>query len=458
MRSTDDGTPPSEGRPQAPRRVHAEVFGCQMNKLDAQIGLEALLDGGCVRADGADDADIIVFFTCAVRQHAEDRFFSNLGAYERRKARRPGLLIAVAGCVAEEHGGTLLRKFPFVDLVCGTRHFHRLPELLAQVRPAAPIVATGDASVTYARRRSLDPRPAQAYVSVMRGCSLACAYCIVPSVRGPEVSRPPEEIRREIEALAGRGVKDVTLLGQTVNSYGRSLGAPHSLATLLSGLADIAGLARLSFVTSHPRFMDDALIDAVASLPVVCEGLHLPAQSGSNAVLRRMGRSYTAERYLEIIEKCRARIPDFAPAGDFIVGFPGETEEDFRATEDLMRAVRYQNVFVFKYSPRPGTRAAALPDDVPAEVKQARNARLLALQREIALPLYREEIGRTIEVLVEGPSRRSAARFTGRTRSGKIVLFPPVDAAGELVKVRIEDATHLALYGTAIAGGADAAR
>ena len=381
MRTTDDALLPPADHAQSPRRVHAEVFGCQMNKLDAQIGLEALLRAGCVRAENIADADTVVFFTCAVRQHAEDRFFSNLGTYERWKARGPGRLVAVAGCVAEEHGAELLRQFPFVDLVCGTRHFHRLPELLARVRPAAPVVATGEAGVTYARRRSLDPRPAQAYVSVMRGCSLACAYCIVPSVRGPEVSRPPQEIRREIETLAAAGVKDVTLLGQTVNSYGRSLGAPHSLAALLASLAGIPGLARLRFVSSHPRFMDEALIDAMAALPNVCEGLHLPAQSGSNAVLKRMGRGYTAERYLEIIAACRARIPGFAPAGDFIVGFPGETEEDFRATEDLMRAVRYQNVFVFKYSPRPGTRAAALPDDVPAEVKQARNARLLALQR-----------------------------------------------------------------------------
>ncbi len=455
MHDTDTPTVQPETTP--PRRVHAEVFGCQMNKLDAQIGLETLLRDGYVRGRDADAADVVIFFTCAVRQHAEDRFFSNLGAYVHEKKRRPGLTVVVAGCVAEEHGAALLRKFPFVDLVCGTRHFQRLPELLAQVRPGAPVVAVGDASVTYVRRASLDPRPAQAYVSVMRGCSLACAYCIVPSVRGPEVSRPPEEIREEVESLVSQGVRDVTLLGQTVNAYGRSLGKHHSLATLLTDLATVKGLVRLSFVTSHPLFMDDALIDAMANVPQVCAGLHLPAQSGSNAVLKRMARGYTRERYLATIERCYARVAGFAPAGDFIVGFPGETDAEFAETETLMRAVNYQNTFIFKYSPRPGTRAALLPDDVPTVVKEERNARLLALQRELSLPIYRAEIGKELEVLVEGPSARNPQRFTGRTRTGKIVIFPPVDAAGELVTVRIENATHLALYGTLVTEAANAA-
>ena len=427
--------------------IYAEVFGCQMNKLDSQLALETFLasDHRVVREPA--EAEVLIFFTCAVRQHAEDRFFSRLGAYRRLKERKPEIKIAVCGCVAEEHGKAIIDRYPFVDVVCGTRHFPRLPELIRSARPGEPVVAVGETTISYSRRRNLDSRPTQAYVAVMRGCDLNCTYCIVPRVRGREVSRPLEEIRRELENLVAAGVKEVTFLGQTVNSYGKSLGPGHNLARLLREAAEIKGLDRIRFVTSHPRFMTDELIEAMAELEPVCEVLHLPAQSGSDRILRRMGRGYTRDDYLRTVEKCFERIPDFAIAGDFIVGFPGETEEDFEATADLVRRVGYQNLFVFKYSERPGTPAARLRDDVPRKIKEERNLKLLELAKEVALKIYRKAVGTEVEVLVEGPSSRNPEKFTGRTRTGQIVIFPPVSRTGVLRKILIKDATALALYG-----------
>ncbi len=441
---TIDPTAPSR------RTVYAEVFGCQMNKLDAQIALETLFRHDVRQVEVPHEADIALFFTCAVRQHAEDRFLSRLGSYARVKERRPELTIVVCGCVAEEHGAALLKRFPFVDVVCGTRNFHRLPDLIDQAAPGKPVAAVGENAVMYDRHENLDVRPAQAYVAVMRGCSLHCTYCIVPRVRGPEVSRPPDAIQREVEELVSRGVKEVTLLGQTVNAYGHSLGPGHSLAGLLYRLGAITGLRRLRLVTSHPRFMSDDLIEAIADIPAVCEGLHLPAQSGSNRILRRMARGYTREQYLTIVEKCFDRIPGFAIAGDIIVGFCGESREDFEQTEKLLEEVRYQNLFVFKYSERPGTPAAKLADDVPRSVKEARNARLLELGRAIAGERYRHAVGTTVEVLVEGPSKRNPERYTGRTRTGQIVIFPPVSGVGELLTVEVRQTTPLALYGEVV--------
>jgi tRNA-2-methylthio-N6-dimethylallyladenosine synthase len=446
--ANDPARPPDAARP-----VYAEVFGCQMNKLDAQITLEHLLRDEYRLVDTPKEADIVLFFTCAVRQHAEDRFFSRLGAYARVKERRPGLTIAVCGCVAEEHGAALRHRFPFVDVLCGTRHFPRLPALIREAQAGAAVTAVGERAVTYTRAQNLAGRPAQAFVAVMRGCSLNCTYCIVPQVRGREVSRPVPEIVEEVNRLVAGGVVEVTLLGQTVNAYGRSLGPEHSLARLLYRLGEIDGLRRLRFVTSHPRFMTDELIEAMRSIPSVCEGLHLPAQSGSNEVLRRMGRTYTREAYLATVGRCYKRIPGFALAGDMIVGFPGETAEDFARTESLVREARYQNLFVFKYSERPGTPAAKLADDVPRAVKQERNRRLLALHQEIALERYRSAIGTAVEVLVEGPSARNPDTHTGRTRTGQIAIFPPGPAPGTLATVRVHDATALALYGEVETGG-----
>ena len=444
---------PSAGEAPAARRVYFEVFGCQMNKLDAELMLSALLDRGYVLTPDATRAGVILYNTCAVRQHAEDRVFSNLGRLRRRKEREPDLVIGLLGCTAQHAGREILRRFPHVDIVCGTGEFLRIPELIETARREGPVVAVDlENEVKFPARRNLGPRMAQAYVSVMRGCDQTCSFCIVPQTRGPEVSRPVAEVVDEVKGLVDRGTLEVTLLGQTVNSYGKRLspGRRIGLHHLLHELNKVNGLERIRFITSHPRFMSEDLTAAMADLEKVCEYLHLPFQSGSDAVLRRMRRGHTAGHYREVIERCRARIPNFTVATDVIVGYPGETEEDFAATRKLMEEVRFQGAFVFKYSPRPGTRAADIPDDVSDETKRERNAVLLEVQGKIGEDLRRARIGAVEEVLVEGISKNDPGRLTGRSRAFEIVVFPGREdegLAGKLVKVRITEATALTLIG-----------
>lgn len=457
----DNGTGPLLSHENPSKKLFIEVLGCQMNKLDGEIALENCRVAGYDMTDDPDQAQAAIFFTCAVRQRAENRFFSRLGRWQQRKARQPGLMIAVAGCIAQEHGESLLADFPFVDVVCGTRRFADLPQLMAQAAEDGPIVATGDRAIAYTRRQNLAPNPGKAFISIMRGCNMHCTYCIVPSVRGREISRPADTILAEAQALAEQGVREITFLGQTVNAYGRDLTPRTSLAELIRRAGAIPDLARLHIVTSHPRFMTEDLMTAIAEVPAACEGIHLPAQSGANPVLKRMARGYTREDYLKVIAECRSRIPGFQVAGDFIVGFPGETDADFALTEDLVRQVRFQNLFIFQYSERPGTRAAGWPDDVPQEVKAKRNHRLLALQEEIAHASNQNRIGQTLEVLVDGPSKRNPERFSGRSRTGQIVIFPPTPATsetGRLIHVTIDRATHLALYGNPAEAGTDGGR
>ncbi len=452
------GSHPPEGEAPVEKRVYFEVFGCQMNKLDAELMLAALMEHGYVLTSDPDRAGVILYNTCAVRQHAEDRVFSNLGRLRLRKRRHPDLVIGLMGCIAQHAGKDVLRRFPHVDIVCGTAEFLRLPQLIETARQKGPVVAIDLAQeVKHSARRNLGPRPAQAYVSVMRGCDQTCSFCIVPLTRGPEVSRPVAEVVDEVKALAGEGVLEVTLLGQTVNSYGKRLspGKRVGLHHLLHELEEVRGLERIRFITSHPRFMSEDLISAMASLEKVCGYLHLPVQSGSDAVLRRMRRGHTAGHYRRIIERCRARIRDFTVATDVIVGFPGETEEEFGETRRLLEDLRFQGAFIFKYSPRPGTRAAVIPDDVPEETKRERNADLLEVQERIGEELRRGRIGGVEEVLVEGTSKNDPRRLTGRNRAFDIVVFPGKEEeglTGKLVKVRITGATALTLSGERIQG------
>src|SRR5262245_8952037 len=316
--------PSAADSPLAPpeKRVYFEVFGCQMNKLDAELMLAALLDDGYSVVDAVERAGVVLYNTCAVRQHAVDRVFSKLGRLRARKKKEPGLIVGLLGCVAQQDGRDLLRRFPQVDIVCGTGEFLRLPRLIERARRDGPLAALDlEGEVRIERRRNLGPHPAQAYISVMRGCDQACTFCVVPATRGKEVSRPVAEVVEEARALAGQGVVEVTLLGQTVNSYGKRLapGRRIGLHHLLHELNKIRGLERSRFITSHPRFMTQDLIDAMADLEKVCEYLHLPFQSGSDAVLRRMLRTYTVARYRDVIARCRARIRNFAAATDVIV-------------------------------------------------------------------------------------------------------------------------------------------
>lgn len=433
------------------KRVWVRALGCQMNKLDGQLLLSQLAPLGYEPTGRQDEADLLIFHTCSVRRHAEDRAYSLIGATRRLVRRRPEVVVAVVGCMAQREGERLRRRAPHVRLVVGTRMLGQFTRLLAEVeRTGGAVVAVDEGTLVWPSRLTRFRRsPFQAFVATMRGCDNFCSYCVVPYVRGRAVSRAPQDIVGEVEALVADGVVEVTLLGQNVDAYGRDRpGGGWSLAGLLRRLQRVSGLRRLRFVTSHPRDMTEELLRTVAELPPVCPYLHLPAQSGSDAVLGRMRRGYTRADYLRLAERARELIPELTLASDFIVGFPGETEEDFQQTVALVQQVRFKNSFIFKYSARPGTKAARLPDDVPLSVKQRRNQELLAVQAEVSQAVNRGCVGRTLSVLVEGPSKRDRSRLTGRSPGDHIVCFRrPGDLVGREVGVCITDATALTLFG-----------
>ena len=455
LRQEPGDDPPAGDAASVPkhRRVYMEVFGCQMNKLDGELMVGALEEEGYRLTDDVRSAGVILYNTCAVREQAENKVFSKVGAIRPLKERDPDIVIGVLGCSAQNHRETIFERYPQVGIVCGTGEFLRLPELIRIAREKGRVAALDlDTSPTFTRTRNLGPSPFQAYISVMRGCDQACTFCVVPKTRGKEISRPVREIVEEARALAAGGVREVTLLGQTVNSYGKRLakGRAIGLEHVLHELDRIDGLERIRFITSHPRFMSPGLIDAMAGLGKVCEYLHLPVQSGSDAVLRRMLRTYTVDRYREVAAALRERIPGLALATDIIVGFCGETDAEFDETVRIMEEIRFHGAFIFRYSERSGTRAALVPDDVPEAVKRERNQILLRLQQRISLELHRERIGTVEEVLVEGPSKLDPKRLTGRSRAHRIVVFPgsaDEGLVGKLVPVRITDATALVLSG-----------
>ena len=424
-------------------------FGCQMNRADAgAISDLFAADGHSLVAD-EDDADVIVYVTCTVRQHAENRAISRLGRHGRRKRDGKSLILVLAGCVAEKEARNAFDRIPELDIVCGTRSFHQLPELVEQVRSGRTrLVAVGLEGQPEGREGShFRTTPFQAFINITRGCDNFCSYCIVPYVRGREYSRPQDEIIDEVRALADTGVMEATFLGQNVNSYGKGLDEPASLATLLTRASEIPGIERLKFVTSHPKDLTPQLIGAL-TIPKVCPYLHLPAQSGSNRILKAMNRNYTREHYLGLLKAVRDAVPDIGLASDFIVGFPGETEDDYIQTRELLETARFQQVFVFKYSPRPGTAGARLFDDVPMADKKRRNNELLALHLQIANEDNAKQVGAKVDVLVEGPSPRDKSRYIGRSPSDRIVIVSTKeDLVGKIVPVRITFSTALALYG-----------
>lgn len=448
---------------------HLTSYGCQMNKLDSELVESKLQQRGYVPAGSEADADVVLLNTCSVRQHAEDRVWSKLGRLRLQKRSRPGLVVGVLGCMAQEHQRYLMARMPHVDLVVGPSAFgdidekvdtarHRNREL-AQQAPAAGKRGVGGAGVlavdlgisgdSIVRNVKVRPHRSQAFVSIMRGCNMPCTYCIVPTTRGDEVSRPIDDLLDEAQRLCDDGVTEITLLGQTVNAYGRDLGPGITLSVLLARLHEIPALRRLAFITSHPNFLNQELIAAIAELPKVGRYLHLPAQSGSNAVLKAMRRGYTVERYLQRIEALRQAAPDVDLHSDFIVGYPGESEADFEATVTLMQRVRYAQSYLFKYSPRPGTVAAELPDDVADADKERRNQVLLSLQEQHSFAYNQALVGATVEALVEGRSPRHAERWMGRTAQHRIVHFAALepDLTGRYVPVRITEALSHSLVG-----------
>jgi tRNA-2-methylthio-N6-dimethylallyladenosine synthase len=459
------------------KKLYIETVGCQMNVLDSELVVGSLRRQGYELTHEATDADVILFNTCSVRQHAEDKIYSALGTLRSHKRRHPSKVVGVLGCMAQKDQEQIRRRAPHVDIVCGTGQLARLPELIAEVqRTGNPQFALSLArnegsrhdiersfeSYDPLRDPSMRPNHFQAYVRIMIGCDKFCTYCIVPSVRGPEQSRPPEHIAAEVHQLAGEGCKEVTVLGQTVNSYkfAHGDGRRETLASLLARIHDTPGIERIKFITNFPRDMSDDLLDAVRELPKVCPYLHVPAQSGCNEVLRRMKRLYTVEYYRDMLARCREKVPGVAISSDFIVGFSGETEESFERTCDLVREGGFKNSFIFKYSPRPGTKGNEVyADDVPEEVKKRRNNDLLAIQNKVSLEDHLRRVGQTVEVLVEGPSKTALkqgggpgpVQLTGRTMTDHIVVFEGnVRLAGQTVSVVVGEATAFTLFGTVV--------
>ncbi len=409
------------------RTYQIRTYGCQMNVHDSERLAGLLEDAGYVRAaDGADSADLVVFNTCAVRENADNRLYGNLGHLYPAKQARPGMQIAVGGCLAQKDRGTIVERAPWVDVVFGTHNLAALPVLLERARHNREAqVEIVDALQNFpsdlpSRRDS----PHSAWVSISVGCDNTCTFCIVPSLRGAETDRRPGDVLAEIRALVDSGVVEVTLLGQNVNSYGRSFGDREAFGKLLRACGDIDGLDRVRFTSPHPRDFTDDVIAAMAETPNVMPQLHMPMQSGSDAVLKAMRRSYRSERYLRIIDKVRAAMPDAAITTDIIVGFPGETDEDFEQTLDVVRAARFASAFTFQYSKRPGTPAATMDAQVPKAVVQERYDRLIALQEEISWDGMKALVGRDVEVLVStGDGRKDGAtgRVSGRARDGRLV-------------------------------------
>jgi len=430
-----------------PKRYHLTTFGCQMNEHDSERIKGMLESLGYVEVGERRQADLILFNTCSIREKADERFLAHLREAQALKRRAPETVIGVGGCWAQSVKEEVFERFPFVDVAFGPGQVHRLAEFLTSDSLSAQgfFEFEGFTGRLPAKRE----RPHQAWVQISVGCNCVCAYCIVPSTRGREVSRPPAELIEEVARLASEGVVEVTLLGQNVNSYGRDLPRAERItfAQLLRELDAIDGIRRIRYTSPHPKDMREDVIRAHAELDSLCEHIHLPLQSGSSAVLKRMRRTYTRERYLERVALIREHVPDCAITTDIIVGFPGESEEDFRQTLEVVEQVGYDGAFTFIYSPRRGTEAAAMADQIPHEVKVERLERLVEVVQRRAAERAQRFVGRTLEVLVEGPSRTDPSRLRGRSRHNKVVNFDGLAQPGELVEVEITGATSQTLSG-----------
>ncbi len=433
------------------KKLYIQTFGCQMNVQDAEKMAVLLEPSGYETTDDPGRADLILVNTCSIREKAAQKIYSQLGRFRSLKQENPRLRIGVGGCLAQQWGDRFFRKAPYVDLVFGTHQIHRLPEMVGAIeRSRSRIVETGFCD----RVRSLDI-PAQpvagavgAFVTIMQGCNNFCAYCVVPYLRGREESRPLPEILREVEMLAGQGIREVTLLGQNVNSYGQTLPVKTDFTELVRAIGKIPGMERIRFTTSHPKDLSARLVACFGEIASLCEHIHLPVQSGSDRVLRRMNRGYTAAAYREKVADLRRACPGISITSDVIVGFPGEEEGDFQQTLELMREIRFDNLFSFQYSERDGTAAIGMDRPVCDRVKRERLRMLQNLQEGYTLEKNRACVGRLEEVLVEGPSRNGNGDMTGRTRGNRIVNFPGTTGLiGKTISVRIVEAFPHSLRG-----------
>jgi tRNA-2-methylthio-N6-dimethylallyladenosine synthase len=430
----------------AAKRYHVTTFGCQMNEHDSERMRGMLESLGYERAESADGADLILFNTCSIRESADNRFIGRLGEAKRLKSEDPERIVGVGGCWAQSVKDEVFERFPFVDVAFGPGQIHKLAEFLT----SDSLTAQGyfefeDFSGHLPGKRE---REFQAWLQISSGCNCRCAFCIVPSTRGREVSRPMEEIVTEVRELAMDGVREVSLLGQNVCSYGRDLRPRHSFAELLYEIDGVQGIARTRYTSPHPKDIRADVIQAHAELPTVCEHIHLPLQSGSTRILKAMRRTYSRERYLDRVAQIREHVPDCALTTDIIVGFPGESEDDFEQTLEVVNEVGYDGAFTFIFSPRRGTEAVDFEDQVPHPVKRERMERLVELVQRRAHDRAQRFVGRTVEVLVEGPSRTDPSRLRGRTPHNKTVNFEGTAAPGELVGVEINGATSTTLSGS----------
>jgi len=424
------------------KTFYLETFGCQMNVVDSERIIDLLGDIGYRKVEQAGDASLLLLNTCAVRDKAVRKAYGHLGRFKPLKDADPSLIIGLGGCVAQQEGEQLLKEFPYLDLVFGTHNVHRLPELVNAVEVRRGKAAAIDFLDKETRLQLFPNRigseAVTRFVTVMQGCDNFCSFCVVPIVRGREISRPSAEVLDEVRDLAAQGVREITLIGQNVNSYGVGLAGELNFAGLLRKVAAIDGIARIRFTTSHPKDLSAELIDCFGSIGKLCSHLHLPVQSGSDRILKEMNRGYDRQHYLELVARLKQVCPEMRLTTDIIVGFPGEEEDDFNDTMALLNDVRYAEIYSFLYSPRRGTAAAAMPDVTPAAVKQERFDRMLLLQQEISKQSWAADVGRVCEVLVEGESKQGQGQLFGRTTWNRIVNFSgPKELVGQLVPVKV---------------------
>ncbi|HEY0369690.1 MAG TPA: tRNA (N6-isopentenyl adenosine(37)-C2)-methylthiotransferase MiaB [Chthoniobacterales bacterium] len=448
-------------------KFYIKTYGCQMNERDSEQVAHSLVERGYEPVANEAEADVVLLNTCSVRDMADQKALGKMGMLGAIAKRKPETVFGFLGCMAQARGESLFKGLPHLDLVVGTQKFHRVADYVDEARTKKSARRMDDlrfaicdtaeeaGSEATIREQQIMPRQPTAFVSIMQGCNMHCTFCIVPRTRGAERSRSIGEIVREVEGLVRRGVKEVTLLGQIVNLYGRhefpNVNGKSPFVQLLEAVHAIEGLERLRFTSPHPIGFRTDLVNAFAELPKLAEHVHLPLQSGSNRILKAMHRPYTAEKYLERVERLRKARGDIAITTDIIVGFPGETHADYNATRDLVEHIQFDNAFVFRYSPRAETPAANMREQLPEEVKEARNRDLLRVVDAAAHRANERLVGREVEILCEGPSRYNAARQMGRTRTNKIVLFEDAQSrAGELLNVRVEQANGFSLYGTPV--------
>jgi tRNA-2-methylthio-N6-dimethylallyladenosine synthase len=438
---------PEKREMQTGRKMYIETYGCQMNMADTEIVLSIMHDAGFVRTDFLSSSDVALINTCAVRENAEQRIIGRLGDFNHYKKSNPNVVIGVLGCMAERVRRNLMESEDFVDLIVGPDEYRNLPALIEAAKDGDKEIAVKLSRVeNYDDVIPFRTEGLSAWIPIMRGCDKFCTFCVVPFTRGRERSRLQTNVLKEVEEVAQRGFKEATLLGQNVNSY---WDGTYDFSDLLAAVADVDQSLRIRFMTSHPQDMSDKLITTIASRSNICNYIHLPVQSGSNRILELMNRTYTADHYLNLVRRIKEAIPEISLSTDIIIGFPTETEDDHKQTLDLLQAVEYDGAYTFKYSPRENTKAWSMGDDVPEEVKNRRLSEVIDIQRNISLHRNRTLVGQTVEVLVEGPSKKSTADFCGRTDTNKMVVFPKNgDSVGDYIGVCIERANSATLFGT----------